>query len=356
MAILDVIEWVDPSGQEIVHRVPEVGSAEFRLGSQLIVRETQSAIFFRDGKALDAFSPGRHTLSTNNIPILANILSIPFGGKSPFRAEVYFVILREFVDQKWGTPEPIPYRDAELGMVRLRAFGSFAMAVNNPMLFVNKIVGGQGLFSTPQVSNYLRAIIVSSLTDLLGENMKSIFDLPGLYDEIAAGTRARVQDAFAALGLELRALNVQAITPPEEVQRAIDQRSGMGAIGLQNMDAYMRFQAAQAMRDAAQNQGAAGAGAAEGLGIGAGLGMGAAMAGMVSQAMRPAEPATPVQPAATPSAMMACPNCRAQIPVNSKFCPECGNKLGGPTRCPQCNTEVPAGGKFCPECGARVTQ
>jgi membrane protease subunit (stomatin/prohibitin family) len=354
VAILDLIEFVDPTGQEIVRRVPEVGSGEFRLGSQLIVRENQAAVFFRDGKALDSFGPGRHTLSTNNIPLLANLLALPFGGKSPFRAEVYFVSLREFVDLKWGTPEPIAYRDAELGMVRLRAFGSYAIAVSNPMLFVTKVVGGQGIFTTPAVTNYLRGIIVSSLTDLLGENMKSIFDLPGLYDEIAAGTRARVQDTFASLGLELRALNVQAITPPEDVQKAIDQRSGMGAIGVQNMPAYLQYQAAQAMREAAQQPGAGGTGATEGLGLGAGIGLGAAMAGMISQAMRPGEPAPAAQSAPAPTATATCPNCRASVPANAKFCPECGTRLGGPARCPQCNAELPAGAKFCAECGARL--
>ncbi|MCS6802048.1 MAG: SPFH domain-containing protein [Chloroflexota bacterium] len=354
MAILDVIEFVDPSGQEIVRRVPEVGSGEFRLGSQLIVRENQAAIFFRDGKALDSFGPGRHTLSTNNIPLLANLLALPFGGRSPFRAEVYFVSLREFVDLKWGTPEPIPYRDTELGMVRLRAFGSYAMAVSNPMLFVNKVVGGQGLFTTAAVTNYLRGIIVASLTDLLGETMKSIFDLPSLYDEIAAATRARVQDAFAALGLELRALNVQAITPPEDVQKAIDQRAGMGAIGLANMTAYLQYQAAQAMREAAQNPAAAGSGATEGLGLGAGIGLGAAMAGMISQAVRPGEPPATAQPAAAPSATTVCPSCRAQIPAAAKFCPECGVRLSASPRCPQCGAEAAAGAKFCAECGIRL--
>src|SRR6476620_1137441 len=132
MAILDVIEWLNQTGREMIHRVPEQGSGEFRLGSQAIVRESQVAVFFRDGKALDVFGPGRHTLSTQNIPLLANLISIPFGGTSPFRAEVVFVSLADFIDQKWGTSEPVVFRDKELGMVRLRAFGSYSLAVADP--------------------------------------------------------------------------------------------------------------------------------------------------------------------------------------------------------------------------------
>src|SRR3954453_17256275 len=160
MAILDVIEFLDPTGRQIIQRVPEGGSGEFRLGSQLIVRESQVAVFFRDGKALDVFGPGRHTLSTQNIPLLANLISIPFGGTSPFRAEVVFVSLRDFIDQKWGTSEPVVFRDSELGMVRLRAFGTYAMSIADPQQFVNKIVGTQGLYTTDQIGDYLRGIIV----------------------------------------------------------------------------------------------------------------------------------------------------------------------------------------------------
>ncbi|MCS7002064.1 MAG: SPFH domain-containing protein [Dehalococcoidia bacterium] len=351
MAILDLIEYVDSSGQEIVARVPPVGSGEFRLGSQLVVRESQAAVFFRDGKALDTFEAGRHTLSTNNIPLLANLLSLPFGGRSPFRAEVYFVNLREFLDQKWGTPEPIIYRDQELGVVRLRAFGSYSMAVANPALFVNKVVGTQGVVSTAQVSGFLRGIIVASLTDMLGSAMRSIFDLPALYDEIGAGVRAKVKDQFAALGLDLRQLVVQAITPPEEVQKAIDQRSSMGAIGLNNMQTYLQYQAAQAIRDAAQNPGAGGVTGA-GLGLGAGIGLGAQMAGMINQAMQPQAAPAPPQPAIQ---MTPCFCGQTRIPPGSKFCPECGKPApqAGMALCSACKASIPAGSRFCPECGAK---
>ena len=291
MALLDVIEFLDPTGRQIVHRVPEGGSGEFRLGSQLTVRESQTAVFFRDGKALDVFGPGRHTLSTGNIPLLANLISIPFGGKSPFRAEVVFVNMADLLDMKWGTQEPVVFRDSEFGMVRLRAFGTYAMAVADPQLFVNKVVGTQGLYETSQIEDYLRNIIVSRFNDIMGEMMKTLLDLPAQYNEVGAGLRASVTDDFANLGLNLKALYVTSITPPEEVQKRIDERSSMGAIG--DMNRYMQYQAAQAMGGLAQGgdggdgggsniAGAAGAG----MGLGAGMGIGAGMAQIIAQGMQ----------------------------------------------------------------------
>src|SRR5215212_3246014 len=225
MAILDVIEFLDPTGQQMVHRVPEGGSGEFRLGSQLIVRESQVAVFFRDGKALDVFGPGRHTLSTQNIPLLANLLSIPFGGKSPFRAEVVFVNMADFIGMKWGTPQPVTFRDADLGMVRLRANGTYSMAVADPQQFVNKIVGTQGLYDTNQIADYLRDVIVSRFNDALGTTMKSVLDLPSQYQEIGAAVRAGVMDDFQNLGLQVKQFFITSITPPDEVKKMIDQRT-----------------------------------------------------------------------------------------------------------------------------------
>jgi membrane protease subunit (stomatin/prohibitin family) len=295
MAILDVIEFLDPTGRQIVHRVPEGGSGEFRLGSQLIVRENQAAIFFRDGKALDVFGPGRHTLSTMNIPLLANLISLPFGGKSPFRAEVYFVNMADLLDQKWGTQEPVTFRDSEFGMVRLRAYGTYAMAVADPQLFVNKVVGTQGLYETTQISDYLRNIIVSRFNDIMGDVMKTLLDLPSQYNEMGAGLRASLVDDFANLGLNLKAFYITSITPPEEVQKRIDERSGMGAIG--DMNRYLQFQAAQALGGIGQGAAAGGNGgggdvagaAGAGLGLGAGMGMGAGMAQIISQSMAGAQ-------------------------------------------------------------------
>lgn len=344
--IFDVIEYLDPSGREIVHRIPEYGSGDFRLGSQLIVRESQAAVFFRDGKALDTFGPGRHTISTANIPLLVNLLSIPFSGQTPFKAEVYFVNMTEFLDQKWGTPEPIPLRDKELGLVRLRAFGTYSMQVADPQLFVNKIVGVQGMYDTMQITNFLRSIIVSKLIDLLGETQTSLFDLPRLYEEIGAGVRAKAQDDFANTGIALKTLYVNSISPTEETAKAIDERAAMGAIG--NMQAYIQFKAAQAMGDAAKAGGEAGTLAGAGVGLGAGVGIGAAMAGAITEAMKGAKE----QPAA--AATVACPKCGTANPAGAKFCNNCGAKLAATIACPNCGHENPPGAKFCSNCGTKL--
>jgi excisionase family DNA binding protein len=278
--IIDVIEVPDQQQDEMVRRVPEHGAGDFRFGSQVIVREFQEAVFFRDGKAYDTFGPGRHTITTANAPLLADLVSAVTGGRTPFTSEVYFVNLREFLDEKWGTAEPIPLRDPDLGLVRLRAFGTFSDQINDSALFVTKIVGGQGLYRTPQITRFLRSIIVARITDLLGELGKGLFDLPSLYDEIAAGAKAKAGDDFANLGMLLKTLYVNSISPTEETARAIDERAQMGAIG--DMQKYMQFQMARGVRDAAQAEGGGGL-AGAGVGLGAGVGMGSAMAQMMSQ-------------------------------------------------------------------------
>jgi membrane protease subunit (stomatin/prohibitin family) len=280
---VQVIEYHDPTGQTMVARFPHQGTSAIRLGSQLIVEESQQAVFIRDGKALDTFGPGRHTLATQNVPILASLFGLPFGGESPFQAAVVFVSTKTFLDLKWGTKEPVIFRDQELAMVRLRAFGKFAVRVANAQLFVNTLVGTRGLYSTDGVENYFRDAIVARLTDVLGENLTSVFDLPRLYDELAMALKARVADDFSKYGIELVDLFVGAITPPEEVQKLIDERSGMAAVG--DMNAYMKFKTARAIGDAA-NQPGGGAGGMASAGMGAGLGAGIGM--MLPQMMRDA--------------------------------------------------------------------
>jgi membrane protease subunit (stomatin/prohibitin family) len=347
--VFDVIEYLDPSDREIVHRIPAHGSGDFRLGSQLIVRESQAAVFFRDGQALDTFGPGRHTISTANVPLLVSLISIPFGGETPFKAEVYFVNMKDFLDQKWGTPEPVPLRDNELGLVRLRAFGTYSMQVADPQLFVNKIVGAQGVYETTQITDFLRSIIVSKIVDLMGETAVSIFDMPKLYDEYAAGIKAKVQEDFANVGIMLKSVYVSSISPTEETSKAIDERAAMGAIG--NMQAYLQFKAARAMGDAATAGGEAGALTGAGVGLGAGVGVGAAMAGAITEAMK----AGKEQPAAAAADTVTCSNCGTANPADAKFCNNCGTKLTGTVACPNCGHENPAAASFCNNCGTKLS-
>jgi excisionase family DNA binding protein len=282
--IIDVVQAPDQSANQMVVRVPDHGSGDFRMGSQVIVRENQDAVFYRDGKALDVFGPGRHTITTANIPLLIDILGLGWRGSSPFTAEVYFVNMRDFIDMKWGTPEPIAMRDKDLGLVRLRANGRYSMAVTDPQMFVAKIVGTQGLYRTSEIEDYLRGIIISRLTDLLGESKVGLFDMPGMFDEFSAALRAKVSEDFEALGITLKQMYIQSISPTEETQKAIDERAAMGAIG--DMQKYLQYQAAKSMRDAASQPGGEGGNmTSAGVGLGAGMGMGAGMAGMINQAM-----------------------------------------------------------------------
>lgn len=371
---MQVLQYQDPLGQTMVARVPPDGTQAIQLGSQLIVEESQQAIFLRDGKALDTFGPGRHTLATQNLPLLTKLLGLPFGGKSPFQAAVLFASSKTFYDLRWGTKEPVVYRDRELSMVRLRAFGKFAVRIQNPQLFANVVVGTVQSYTTDGVESYFKDVIVARFTDLLGENLQSIFDLPKVYDELAMGLKARVADDFAKYGIELVDLYLGAITPPEEVQKMIDERSGMGALG--DLDAYMKFKAARAMGDAAQQPGGGEAGGmvGAGLGLGVGAGIGSMLPGMMQQAMRSGggqggggQASGQGSPQATGSggqgggaaaaagaaasgsegaagesaqgeaeaetrssaAPAFCTNCGGKLPEGAKFCPDCGTKVGG---------------------------
>jgi membrane protease subunit (stomatin/prohibitin family) len=250
---------------------------------------------------------------------------------------------------KWGTPQPVVYRDTELGMVRLRAFGTYSMRVDDAQLFVTQVVGTRGVYTTGQIDDFLRSIIVSEFNDLLGETQTSLLDIQGMTKEMADTARNALGDDFQKFGLRLTSFQISAITPPEEVQKRIDERSGMGAVG--NMGAYMQYKTAQAIGDAAQNPGGAGDVAATGVGLGAGLGMGQAMAKAMTDATS-GQGSAAGQTTAPQAATITCPNCHAVIPAGSKFCPNCGTKLdAGPVVCPNCGHSNAAGAKFCTNCG-----
>ncbi|MCC7189272.1 MAG: SPFH domain-containing protein [Anaerolineales bacterium] len=276
--IFDVIEYPNEMRDEIVHRFPETGIGDYRIGSQVIVRESQAAVFFRDGNALDVFGAGRHTIATANIPKLIDWIGKAFNDRTPFPAEVYFVSLKEFANEKWGTPQPIIVRNPGmgLGVALLQGFGTYSFQVKDPQQFVTQVVGAQGSYRTADIEERLKTMLLSKLQDALGETTaaKSVVDLIGLTEEIGAAVRAKAQDDFDALGIALKSFYIGNLKPSSKSAQELRD------MGMLDMATYTQLQAADAMRDAAQNEGG-GAGLTAGIGAGMGIGniMGQALQG-----------------------------------------------------------------------------
>ncbi len=337
IVFLEMIEWLDDSGRELVHRIPEKGSGEIKFGAQLVVRESQAAVLFYNGRAYDAFGPGRHTLKTMNLPLLTKVLSLPWRFTSPLRAEIYMVSLKHFVDLKWGTRDPVAFKDQDLGLIRLRAFGVFNLQVVQPVLFLNSLVGTQGIYTTAEIEEYLGRVIVSRLNDHLGQHLDTLRNLPSRYEELSQGLQKRLAEDFSRFGLALTRLYIVSITPPEEVQRAIDDQSRLAV--LKDLNGLIKMKAAMAMEKAAGTPGEAGAGL--------GLGLGFLMPALFADQLRKTEPDGP---------SFVCPDCHHPIRKETRFCPSCGHQIVIFDQCPDCGKNLPPRARFCPNCGRPVAE
>ena len=344
--LIDVIEWSDSSADTMVHKY-DMNGKEIMMGAQLTVRESQAAIFVNEGQLADVFGPGRYELSTSNMPIMTALKSWKYGFNSPFKSDVYFVNTKQFLDRKWGTTNPVMMRDTEFGMIRLRAFGIYAFRVSDPKTFLTEVFGTSALFTTEGVEGQIKRTLVSGLSDAIAESKIPALDLAANYEELGNYALQAINPKLASLGLELTSFVVENISLPEEVEKSMDKRTSMGVLG--DMGKYAQYQAAEAMREAANNPNGGLAGA------GVGMGAGVAMGQMFTQAMNPQQPAAAAQPvpAAVPTAF--CAECGQPVPAGAKFCPNCGaQQKAQVTVCPACGQELQPGAKFCMNCGQKL--
>jgi len=277
-------------------------------------------------------------LKTANIPLLTKVIAVPWGMTSPLRAEVYFINMKIFPNLKWGTRDPVAFRDQELGFIRLRAFGVFDIRVIQPLLLINTLVGTQGIFSTEEIEEYINRVIVSRFNDYMGEHVDTILNLPGKYNEFSEGLKQLLQKDLSQFGIALTELYINSITPPPDVQKAIDDKSRLGIFD--DLNKLLKMKAAMALETAAQTQSEAGAGM--------GMGMGFMMPGMLMEAFK----GNAAQPVAAEA--YTCPDCKQVIPREARFCPVCGHQLLIISKCAHCGKNLPVNARFCVHCGNPV--
>lgn len=337
---IEVIEWLDNSQDTLLYRFPVAGQ-EIKNGAQLIVRESQAAVFVFEGQVADVFTPGRYTVEGGNTPILTKLGAWKYGFNSPIKSEVYFVNTKQFTDMKWGTSNPIMLRDEDFGIVRLRSFGAYSLRVVDPSEFIRQIAGTNAHFQTEDIDGQLKRAIVTEFSDALGELKIPALDLAAQYKEIGEQIRAKINEDFKAYGLEVTKFYVENVSLPPEVEAAMDKRASMGALGDANR--YMQFQAADALRDATQNEGG-------GAGLGAGLGAGFAVGGQMANAFGAGPQG---QGSGAPAATATCPSCGKANAFGAKFCADCGAKMEvAKVPCVKCGAQLREGAKFCSECGS----
>lgn len=343
------VVWNDDSKNTLVYKYPLKNyGREINNKSTLTVKESQCAIFVHKGQIADVFGPGLYDLGTDIFPILSKLAGWKYGFQTPITCDIYYINTKQFTNIQWGTKNPIMMSDSRFGMVRVRAFGTFSYKVDDPAVFLKELFGTNSTFVTDDINDFLKSMLLSCFADSLGESKVSALDLAANTLEFNEIVKGSVQNKFNELGLKLVNLFIENMSLPEEVTKAMDERTKLGILG-DSTDTLMKVSAAEAMKTAAANQGVGGAFMAGGVGMGAGVGIGAmmanAMAGSNNQNNGNANNA---------AGGTVCPSCGKTVPAGSKFCPECGKAVSATKFCPECGATVSAGAKFCPECGKKL--
>lgn len=343
---LKILEWEDDSKDTLVYKLPlKNNGREINQKSKLVVRESQEAIFVHKGQICDIFPAGTYNLNTEIFPILSKLAGWKYGFQTPILVDVYFVNVKQFTGIKWGTANPIAMRDPEFGMIRVKGFGSFAFKVYDSGVFLKELFGTNSSFVTGDITDWLKTMLISALTDALGESKISALDLAGNTLEFNEIVKATIQNKFKEIGLMLTNLFIENMSVPEAVEKAIDERAKLGILG-DKTDVMMKIAAAEAMKDAAKNEGMGGAFMGAGVGIGAGAGMGAVFAEAFKSSNN--------QQVANSQNTSKCAKCGALVDANAKFCPECGEKLQAKKFCTNCGAMLNGNAKFCSECGNKL--
>ena len=347
------IVWNDDTKNTIVYKYPfKNNGREVNDKSTITVKESQIAVFVYKGQIADVLGPGLYDLKTNILPILTKLAAWKYAFETPITLDVYYVNTKQFTNIKWGTLNPIMMRDPEFGVIRVRGFGTFAFKVDDAGVFLKELFGTNSSFKTEDITGQLRSMLLSALADALGESKISAIDLAANTMEFNELVKEKIQAKFKEIGLLLTNLFIENMSVPEEVEKALDERSKYGILG-DSTDTMMKVSAAEAMRNAAKNPGAAGAFMGAGVGMGAGLGMGGYM-GNAFAAQNQSQKEANDKLGGSAAKKAVCPKCGAEISAeNAKFCPECGEKLPTKKFCVSCGAKLPQDAKFCPECGTK---
>lgn len=345
--LLKVIEWEDNSKNTLVYRYPLTDRDEIMNSSTLVVRPSQVALFIHKGEIADIFAPGTYKLATENIPIITRLLSLPTGGNSPIKAEIYYVNTKQFTANKWGTQNPIMMRDADFGNVRLRGYGIYSFKVDDAKLFMKEMFGTNQIYTLNDVTEYLKPLIIEGVTDAIAESKISALDLAANYKEFGEKVTECAQAQFAKVGLKITNCVIENLSLPEEVEKALDERTKLGVLE-DKMGTYTQMKAANAMEDAAKNTSG---GNLAGLGIG--LGAGGAIGNMFANNLTTTNVPKVENQSKPTAAGKKCSNCGHEMHAGAKFCPECGAKQEAKF-CSNCGHKLQENAKFCPECGNKV--